>query len=213
MKGNSKGFTLIELIAVIALLGTIGIIAISSYSSFYTAIQQKNINNNIEIIKNSAIEYYNDTLETVFMVNDLLEDGYLKANENNSYYIDKEDYRCYLIHVNVVNKEINGKKFEKINITLGEKKVQNNGACNNDITRNDLDMKYENKYIKVAMPANSQLTLISNLGHYYHATTITATTFSKQIDISSTDSDYPIIFSATLIDDKNVIYTKSIQVK
>ena len=58
---NSKGFTLIELIAVIALLGIIGIIGISSYTSFYDAIQQKNKNTSIVIIKtNYCIKFYID---------------------------------------------------------------------------------------------------------------------------------------------------------
>lgn len=211
---NSKGFTLIELIAVIALLGIIGIIGISSYTSFYDAIQQKNIDNNIEIIKSSAMEYYSDTLETTFMVNDLLTNGYLKANENNSFYIDKEDYSCYTIHVQVTNKNIDNKNYEKVNINLGDKHLNNYGTCDtSDLEKNEITMKYDNttQSVIINIPAGSTLTLISNLGDYtYKNNNNVDDTFSQKIELIE---NYPTLLSATIVDKDNNIYTKSIAIK
>ena len=99
---NKKGFTLMELLSVIVLLGiiiTIGLFSISSIRKTILDRQYKNLKTEIEL---AAEKYYQDTESTIFYVQTLLDEGYIKADNSslNIYSpIDSNIMNCYTINV------------------------------------------------------------------------------------------------------------------
>ena len=99
---NKKGFTLMELLSVIVLLGiiiTIGLFSISSIRKTILDRQYKNLKTEIEL---AAEKYYQDTESTIFYVQTLLDEGYIKADNSslNIYSpVDSNIMNCYTINV------------------------------------------------------------------------------------------------------------------
>ena len=99
---NKKGFTLMELLSVIVLLGiiiTIGLFSISSIRNAILDRQYKNLKTEIEL---AAEKYYQDTESTIFYVQTLLDEGYIKADNSslNIYSpVDSNIMNCYTINV------------------------------------------------------------------------------------------------------------------
>ena len=99
---NKKGFTLVELLSVIVLLGiiiTIGLFSISSIRKTILDRQYKNLKTEIEL---AAEKYYQDTESTIFYVQTLLDEGYIKADNSslNIYSpVDSNIMNCYTINV------------------------------------------------------------------------------------------------------------------
>ena len=129
---NKKGFTLVELLSVIVLLGiiiTIGLFSISSIRKAILDRQYKNLKTEIEL---AAEKYYQDTESTIFYVQTLLDEGYIKADNSslNIYSpVDSNIMNCYTINV------VDGKA------TLDDKKK--NEECNAEIAGN-----YELKIVR-----------------------------------------------------------------
>ena len=129
---NKKGFTLMELLSVIVLLGiiiTIGLFSISSIRKTILDRQYKNLKTEIEL---AAEKYYQDTENTFFYVQTLIDEGYIKTDNSslNIYSpIDSNIMNCYMINV------VDGKA------TLDDKKK--NEECNAEIAGN-----YELKIIR-----------------------------------------------------------------
>ena len=129
---NKKGFTLVELLSVIVLLGiiiTIGLFSISSIRKAILDRQYKNLKTEIEL---AAEKYYQDTENTFFYVQTLIDEGYIKTDNSslNIYSpIDSNIMNCYMINV------VDGKA------TLDDKKK--NEECNAEIAGN-----YELKIIR-----------------------------------------------------------------
>ena len=129
---NKKGFTLMELLSVIVLLGiiiTIGLFSISSIRNAILDRQYKNLKTEIEL---AAEKYYQDTENTFFYVQTLIDEGYIKTDNSslNIYSpIDSNIMNCYMINV------VDGKA------TLDDKKK--NEECNAEIAGN-----YELKIIR-----------------------------------------------------------------
>ena len=129
---NKKGFTLVELLSVIVLLGiiiTIGLFSISSIRKTILDRQYKNLKTEIEL---AAEKYYQDTESTIFYVQTLLDEGYIKADNSslNIYSpIDSNIMNCYMINV------VDGKA------TLDDK--NKNEECNAEIAGN-----YELKIVR-----------------------------------------------------------------
>lgn len=202
---KNKGFTLVEVIAVIAILGTIMILGTSSYLAYYDSLKEKNKENSLEIVYESAIEYYHNTYKTTFLISDLLDNGYLKANKNNTMMINDEDYRCYAININNTNEIINNKNYTKIEAVLGENYYdENTKECNlTNFNSEKFSLTYtdsNNKIvIEVNFPANTSATIINNLGYYAHFDSTSDESNKKSIDY---ESDYKgsIIFTATFIE-------------
>lgn len=202
---KNKGFTLVEVIAVIAILGTIMILGTSSYLAYYDSLKEKNKENSLEIVYESAIEYYHNTYKTTFLISDLLDNGYLKANKNNTMMINDEDYRCYAININNTNEIINNKNYTKIEAVLGENYYdENTKECNlTNFNSEKFNLTYtdsNNKIvIEVNFPANTSATIINNLGYYAHYVSTSDESNKKSIDY---ESDYkgPIIFTATFVE-------------
>ena len=129
---NKKGFTLVELLSVIVLLGiiiTIGLFSISSIRKTILDRQYKNLKTEIEL---AAEKYYQDTESTIFYVQTLLDEGYIKADNSslNIYSpVDSNIMNCYTI--NVVDEKA----------TLDDK--NKNKECNEEIAGN-----YELKIVR-----------------------------------------------------------------
>ena len=129
---NKKGFTLVELLSVIVLLGiiiTIGLFSISSIRKTILDRQYKNLKTEIEL---AAEKYYQDTENTFFYVQTLIDEGYIKTDNSslNIYSpIDSNIMNCYMINV------VDGKA------TLDDK--NKNEECNAEITGN-----YELKIVR-----------------------------------------------------------------
>ena len=129
---NKKGFTLVELLSVIVLLGiiiTIGLFSISSIRKTILDRQYKNLKTEIEL---AAEKYYQDTESTIFYVQTLLDEGYIKADNSslNIYSpVDSNIMNCYTI--NVVDEKA----------TLDD--INKNKECNAEIAGN-----YELKIVR-----------------------------------------------------------------
>ena len=129
---NKKGFTLVELLSVIVLLGiiiTIGLFSISSIRKAILDRQYKNLKTEIEL---AAEKYYQDTENTFFYVQTLIDEGYIKTDNSslNIYSpIDSNIMNCYTINI------VDGKA------TLDDK--NKNEECNAEIAGN-----YEIKIVR-----------------------------------------------------------------
>ena len=80
---NKKGFTIVELLSVIVLLGiiiTIGIFSVSSIRKTILDRQYKNLKTEIEL---AAEKYYQDTENTFFYVQTLIDEGYIKTDNSS----------------------------------------------------------------------------------------------------------------------------------
>lgn len=100
---NKKGFTLVELMAVIVVLAIVIAIAVPTYGKIKRSIDRKNYENKVSLIKVAAAKFAEDTNITATFVKELIEQGYLQADdeEGHIYGIDK-DYNkiildCYVV--------------------------------------------------------------------------------------------------------------------
>ena len=100
---NKKGFTLVELMAVIVVLAIVIAIAVPTYGKIKRSIDRKNYENKVSLIKVAATKFAEDTNITATFVKELIEQGYLQADdeEGHIYGIDK-DYNkiildCYVV--------------------------------------------------------------------------------------------------------------------
>ena len=100
---NKKGFTLIELLSVIVLIGIVLSLAVLGVSSIRKTVLEKqyiNVKTEIEI---AAEKYYNDTESMQMYVQTLLDEGYLKADNESKEIVDPRDNKnilnCYIVNI------------------------------------------------------------------------------------------------------------------
>ena len=96
---NKKGFTLTELLAVIVILAIIIAIAVPSYMKIKKNIDENNYNNKINLIEIAGQKFAEDTNITAVFVKELVENGYLEADDRdgNIYGLNGEIINCYLV--------------------------------------------------------------------------------------------------------------------
>ena len=96
---NKKGFTLTELLAVIVILAIIIAIAVPSYMKIKKNIDENNYNNKINLIEIAGQKFAEDTNITAVFVKELVENGYLEADDcdGNIYGLNGEIINCYLV--------------------------------------------------------------------------------------------------------------------
>ena len=100
---NKKGFTLIELLSVIVLIGIVLSLAVLGISSIRKTVLEKQYINVKTEIELAAEKYYNDTESTQMYVQTLLDEGYLKANNESKEIVDPRDSQnklnCYIVDI------------------------------------------------------------------------------------------------------------------
>ena len=103
---NKKGFTLVELMAVIVVLAIVIAIAVPTYGKIKRSIDRKNYENKVSLIKVAAAKFAEDTNITATFVKELIEQGYLQADDEDGhiYGIDK-DYNKIILDCFVVLSE------------------------------------------------------------------------------------------------------------
>ena len=137
-----RGFTLIELMAVIVVLAIIIAIAIPSYSKIKFSIEEKNNQNKQEMIKIAAQKFAEDTNITAVYVKELVDNGYLEADEDGTIYglnskHEKININCYV----VLSERKNGVFYSEI---LEKDYKNENGLCDyNKLNNLTTDFKIE----------------------------------------------------------------------
>ena len=99
---NKKGFTLIELLSVIVLIGVILSIGILLVGSIRSSVLDKQYENIIMQINAAGEKYYFDTESTKFYVQTLIDEGYLKTDNENKTIINPktgEILNCYVVSI------------------------------------------------------------------------------------------------------------------
>ena len=125
---NKKGFTLVELMAVIVILAIVIAIAIPTYNKIKSIIDIKNYENKKELIKIAATKFAEDTNITAIFVKELVENGYLEADDEdgNVYGLGRENINCYVI----LTEQKNGMFYSEF---INENYIDENKECNYNI--------------------------------------------------------------------------------
>ena len=79
---NKKGFTLVELLAVIVILGILLLIGNMSIDAIALRVRKNQHENLVKKIKIAAEKYFDDKSKTTVTVKDLIENGYISAENN-----------------------------------------------------------------------------------------------------------------------------------
>lgn len=141
MKKHS-GFTLVELMAVIIVIAIVIAIALPSYSKIKFSIEEKNNQNKQEMIKIAAQKFAEDTNITAVYVKELVDNGYLEADEDGIVYglnskHEKININCYVILL----ERKNGVFYSEI---LEKDYKNENGLCDyNKLNNLTTDFKIE----------------------------------------------------------------------
>ena len=165
---NKKGFTLVELLSVIVLIGIVLSIAVLGVSSVRTSIldkQYKNIKTEIEL---AGEKYYNDTESTKMYVQTLIDEGYLKADNESKKILDprnSSELNCFVVNID--------KNTEKASLD-----EHSTGDCTENLEGNygiyikkenesnpegdTIEDKWYNSIFKVIAVANSSENLTNN---------------------------------------------------
>ena len=125
---NKKGFTLVELMAVIVVLAIVIAIAIPTYNKIKSIIDVKNYENKKELIKVAASKFAEDTNITAIFVKELVENGYLEADDEdgNVYGLGHENINCYVL----LTEQKNGMFYSEF---INENYMEKNKECNYNI--------------------------------------------------------------------------------
>ena len=165
---NQKGFTLIELLSVIVLIGVVLSIAVLGVSSVRTSILDKQYENIKTEIELAGEKYYNDTESIQFYVQTLIDEGYLKTDNESKKILDprnSSELNCFVVNID--------KNTEKA--SLDERST---GDCTENLEGNygiyikkenesnpegdTIEDKWYNSIFKVIAVANSSENLTNN---------------------------------------------------
>lgn len=102
MKKKKKGFTLTELIVVIVILAVLLLIGIPAYNSIRARILEKQYQNLVALIETEAEKFAGDTGTNITNVEELIQYGYLEADEDGEFIYDPRDnsiMNCFLVMI------------------------------------------------------------------------------------------------------------------
>ena len=120
---NRRGFTLVEMIFVIVVLCLVATASVSIFINIRKSILEKEYNNVVSYLETKAIEYANKTNITTINVEDLINQGLVKPDNQTDILnpITKESLNC-----NIIRSSFDGSEFKAV---LGEKLVDENNSC------------------------------------------------------------------------------------
>lgn len=108
---KKNGFTLVEVLVVVAILAVITAIGIPVFMNVRNNVLKSQFENVKSRIETAAEDYANDTQIITVSVAKLIEDGYLKPDDQTDIYnpVDNESLNCRIVEVSVDNGEYNAK--------------------------------------------------------------------------------------------------------
>ena len=137
---NKKGFTLIELLSVIVLIGivlSIGVLGVSSIRTSILEKQYKNIKIEIEL---AGEKYYTDTESTQMYVQTLIDEGYLKTDNESKKILDprnSKELNCHIVNISTTTEKATlDERDSDCNETLEENYAINIRKMDNSVIEN-----------------------------------------------------------------------------
>ncbi len=222
---NNKGFTLIELLSVILILGIISSIAVVSFSKITDDIKNTQQNNIIETLKIDASNYAFENGSsniTYISVDDLIQSGYTKADDESDYIYDIKDntkkINCTIFKVEYVNGNYNVvlENDELISVDINENCDYeyndledisiycNNEKCENVVENTtELNLKINNSKIKTELENATDIKIkwqsdngfYRNFNNFEEGETLDLTT------LNNINTNYSVILEYTINSD------------
>lgn len=206
---NNKGFTIIELLAVIIILGILLALVTTAVLNISTRIREKSYNNLVSEINDAAENYATDTNKKIFFVQELIDNGYIEAEENGFVYSPKNKnirVNCYPIEVDFYKGVYSARIVETTDYEIIDESCDEEGLKMSDI--NFSISKISNNKLSINCPNGSDILLVSNKGLYEP---IHCTSVAYIHDFSLTDTT---TFTISLrLSEENYVKTRSITVK
>lgn len=125
---RKSGFTLVELIAVIVILMVIVLLATSGYQMVMKRVKQTTYENKVSDIETKAVEYANKTGKLSLIVDQLVKEGILVADDEDGNVInpiDESSMNCKIVYItkdtgnlygNYTEQEVEGCDASKLEI-------------------------------------------------------------------------------------------------
>ncbi len=134
---NRKGFTLTELLATIVILVVLISISAMVYINVRKRILQKDYENLVVYLETKGSEYAEDTGIIRISVKDLIDEGYIKPDDETDIYDprDNTSMNCYLLDM----KYVDGKYEAKLGENLG---FASEGVCNTYTKETEVSICY-----------------------------------------------------------------------
>ena len=103
-----KGFTIVELMTTIVILTIVTLIAVSGYRTISERLKQTSYENKVSLIETKAADYANETGFLATNVDNLIQLGFLEADNEAGEVLDPRDGKVLNCHVvNITNEEEN----------------------------------------------------------------------------------------------------------
>ena len=121
---NNRAFTLTELIAVIVVLSLVITATVAIFVNVRKNVLKKEYDNLVVYLETRAVEFANKTSVTTISVEDLIEEGFIKPDDETDIYDprDNSSMNCYILKMEYKN----GEYIAKLSSNLG----QTEGKCN-----------------------------------------------------------------------------------
>ncbi len=142
---NNRAFTLTELIAVIVVLSLVITATVAIFVNVRKNVLKKEYDNLVVYLETRAVEFANKTSVTTISVEDLIEEGFIKPDDETDIYDprDNSSMNCYILKMEYKN----GEYIAKLSSNLG----QTEGKCNkyNRTTLYDICKVINNKCVSI----------------------------------------------------------------
>ena len=142
---NNRAFTLTELIAVIVVLSLVITASVAVFINVRKSVLEKEYSNLVVYLETRAVEFANKTSVTTISVEDLIDEGFIKPDDETDIYDprDNSSMNCYILKMEYKN----GEYIAKLSSNLG----QTEGKCNkyNRTTLYDICKVINNKCVNI----------------------------------------------------------------